>query len=158
VTHPHKMTDAAAVRGFVLAGDARLTLVSRKTGARFTYRVRAADGAGPASHFVSVLTGPENTTDYSYFGHFFKDGRVGTPDATPLAARFVHGRKSKIGDDAPSTKAWRWFCQQIDAGRIPAELECWHEGRCAVCSRVLTTPESLKRGIGPECAGKLGMP
>ena len=26
-----------------------------------------------------------------------------------------------------------------------------HEGRCCRCGRVLSTPESCDRGIGPEC-------
>lgn len=30
-------------------------------------------------------------------------------------------------------------------------------GRCAVCSRDLTDPESIERGIGPICAGRLGL-
>lgn len=82
MTHPAQMTDPAQIREFVLAGNARLTLVSRKTGARFTYRVRAAKGDGPASHFVSVLTGPENNTDYGYLGFFrCSDGRC----------EYVHG-------------------------------------------------------------------
>jgi hypothetical protein len=29
-------------------------------------------------------------------------------------------------------------------------------GRCGVCSRVLSDSESLARGIGPICAGKMG--
>jgi Family of unknown function (DUF6011) len=27
---------------------------------------------------------------------------------------------------------------------------------CRVCNRKLTHPESIKSGIGPECAGKVG--
>jgi hypothetical protein len=30
-------------------------------------------------------------------------------------------------------------------------LEVWHEGRCGRCGRALTVPESVERGIGPEC-------
>lgn len=29
-------------------------------------------------------------------------------------------------------------------------------GACAICGRKLTTPESIDRGIGPECWGKVG--
>ena len=51
----HQITDAAAVKQFVHAGDARFTLVSKATGTRFTYRV-ALDprlpvaAGGPLSH------------------------------------------------------------------------------------------------------------
>jgi len=144
MTHPAQLTDPAAIREFVLAGNARITLASRKTGARFTYRVRRPkDGDGPVSHFVDVLSGPENEADYAYLGHY-RDGR------------FSHGRKSKVGADAPSARAWRWFDTVVILHRrVPQELEVWHEGRCGRCGRVLTVPESIARGIGPECAGLL---
>jgi hypothetical protein len=29
-------------------------------------------------------------------------------------------------------------------------------GRCGICHRTLTDPESIARGIGPVCAGKIG--
>jgi hypothetical protein len=29
--------------------------------------------------------------------------------------------------------------------------------RCLRCNRTLTTPESLERGIGPECANIMGI-
>ena len=139
-----QMTDPAQIREFVLAGNARLTLVSKKTGARFTYRVRAADGDGPASHFVSVLVGPENSTDYAYLGCFKRGGEV-----------YEHGRKSKIGVDAPSSRAWRWFLlKAFFDGTVPPELEVWHLGACGKCGRALTVPESIARGLGPICAGR----
>jgi hypothetical protein len=41
-------------------------------------------------------------------------------------------------------------------GKTPAEvdLEVWHEGRCGACGRRLTVPESIERGLGPECYGR----
>lgn len=57
---------ATAAREFALGGNAVLTLQSEKTGARFTYKIRAAqDGA---VSFVSVLTGQDNEGDYTYLG------------------------------------------------------------------------------------------
>lgn len=140
-----QMHDPDQIREFVFAGNARLTLVSRKTGARFTYRVRAPKEPGAVSHFVSVLTGPGNEIDYAYLGHFFQ-----------TSGAYVHGRKSSITEDAPSAKAWAYFGRKVlDEGRLPEQIEVWHEGRCGRCGRVLTVPESIERGIGPECAGKL---
>ena len=149
--HPHQMTDPAQVREFVFAGNARLTLVSKKTGARFTYRVSAADGDGPASHFVSVLTGPDNEGDYTYLGLYrWQDVMRSGP------GHYEHGRKSAISPDAPSAKAWQWFDMlTIGRGLIPTDLEIYHENHCGRCGKLLTTPESVTRGFGPECAGRL---
>ena len=141
------MTDPAQIRAFALAGRAYLTLVSKKTGARFTYEIKEPpqlEGEPPSavSHLIGVLTDSNNEGRYSYFGHIYrKDGF------------YTYGKKAQIGEDAPSVKAFRWFYREVIEGqRWPAEqLEVWHEGRCGKCGRKLTVPESIARGIGPEC-------
>ena len=149
--HPHQMTDPEQIREFVFAGNARLTLVSKKTGARFTYRVskpKRENGASSVSHFVGVLSVPENGADYSYLG-LYRDGM------------FEFGRKSPIPIGAPSGRAYSYFAKVLRRAEHdpeytwPAELEVWHEGRCGRCGRTLTVPESIARGIGPECAGRM---
>jgi hypothetical protein len=145
-----QITDAKAIREFALAGNARLTLVSKTTGNRFTYRVRAAKDndrdSAPAVHFVFVLTGSDNESSYSYLA-MVREG-----------LDCFRTRKSAIGAEAPSAKAWFWFWEKVVVGGREPEalgLEVWHEGRCGRCGRALTVPESIARGIGPECAGKL---
>lgn len=124
---------------FILGGNAKITLVSTKSGCRFTYRIRAKEvEEDRVLHFVSVLTGPENTSDYSFLGTIF-DGE-----------KFVHGKKSKIAPDAPSAKAFSWLWQNL----ATQDAEVWHSGRCGRCNRELTTPESIERGLGPVCAGR----
>lgn len=130
---------AETVAAFALAGNARLTLQSEKTGDRFTFRVRKAKDAD--LHFVSLLTGADNENDFEYLG-------------TIRAGQFSHGRKARIGADAPSARAIAWAWPHIMAGNIPPALAIFHEGRCGRCNRALTVPESIESGIGPECAKK----
>lgn len=129
--------------GFLLAGRARFTLVSKATGTRFTYQVRRkADGG---VFFVSVLTGSDNESDYTYVG-FVKADRP---------SEFIHGgQKARVGRDAPSAKAFAWFWPRAAFGSLPATCEVHHQGRCGRCGRALTVPESITMGLGPECAGK----
>ncbi len=134
------LLSAANVRAFALAGSATLTLESVKTGARFTFKIEAADDGG--LHFVKVLTGADNENDFAYLG-------------TIRADRFAHGRKSKIGLDAPSARAFAWAWPHLAAGTIPDALNVWHEGRCGRCNRKLTVPESIASGFGPECSGRV---
>lgn len=126
---------------FILAGYAIFTLVSRKTGTRFTYRVSVAKDR-PDLFFVSVLTGPQNTTDYQYVGVITRDGG------------FRHTAKSKIGTDAPSVKAIQWTIEKLMDGVEPDQLEIYHLGKCGKCGRPLTVPESIITGLGPTCAGR----
>jgi len=136
------MTPSIPIRTFVLGGKALFTLKSLKTGKHFTYRVNQRSQEKPA--FVSVLTGSNNEEDYSFLGTIFRDGN------------YRHGTKSHIGSDAPSNLAFEWFWRHAD--RLPADqVEFCHCGKCAVCGRTLTTPDSLALGIGPECAKRAGV-
>lgn len=137
--HGHKIPDHTAALAFVMAGNAVFTVLNPATGNRFTYRVRAGKGEG-APHFVGVLTGPDNTADFSYLGCIFADGR------------FVVTSKSRISAGAPSAKAFAWTWGRLSAGRDLGPAEVWHEGRCGRCGRALTVPESIETGLGPVCA------
>jgi hypothetical protein len=52
------------------------------------------------------------------------------------------------------------FEECLAAIREDASAACsaygFHSGRCGICGRVLSDPESVKRGIGPDCAVKYG--
>lgn len=141
-----QLSDVASVRRFVLAGAATFTLVSRATGARFTYRVRSCEN-NDALWFVSVLTGQDNENSYSYLG-IIRDSTLGY--------RFQRTAKSRLSADSPSCKAADWFFRAVFAvvPILPASVEFWHEGRCCRCGRKLTVPESIAAGVGPECASK----
>lgn len=138
-----QITSATAALQFMLAGNAYFTLVSKVTGTRFTYRVgmpkKARDQAKPW-YYVSLLNGPDNTSNYTWMGTILSHGGY---------------RYARVGADAPSTKAFLWILEHLQAGRMPSNVEFWHEGRCGRCGRLLTVPESVARGIGPECAGRL---
>lgn len=139
IAQPHLLADAQTIKNFVMAGNATFTLKSKKTGDRFTYRVRKSkDGR---IWFVSLMTGSDNESSYSYMGYVKTDGTYSTTS------------KSKISPDAKSAKAFNWFYGNVvENESLPDTLEVWHEGRCGRCHRKLTVPESIERGIGPECA------
>lgn len=134
-----KFTTVADAIAFIQAGNAVVTLVSLKTGARYTYKIRESkDGR---VHFVSVMYGSDNETEYTYIG-ILRDGE------------FQWTKKSKISKDDVRWKAFDWAYANLVANRLPDVIEIWHEGRCGRCGRRLTVPESIERGIGPECSGK----
>lgn len=142
-----------AVKEYCLAGNARFTIQSAKTGKRFTYRIAKKRGAIKGDpYFVSVLTGSDNEGDYTFLGSLMVDSPTGEPLEVP---HYVWSKKSRIKRDMPSAKAFEWYWGKIESGVLPGDVETWHEGRCGCCGRTLTVPESIKRGIGPECEAKL---
>jgi hypothetical protein len=149
---PKQIAEVPAMLAYALAGDARFTLVSKKTGVRFTYRICLADDG--KVHFVKVLTGSDNETSYSYAA-MLKDGKL------------IQTKKSTVAATAPSYLGIDWFlrlAQRASAAALAKPLreqfaktvdnsvEFWHSGRCGRCGRTLTVPESVAHGIGPECA------
>jgi len=152
-----RLTDPDAVRRYVLGGKGLLTLVSTRTGARFTYKLgrpRDADERD-ARVYVRVLTGPENTADYEWLGTWRTHAT--TWRGRTYAAGYRHGRDTRIREDAPSARTAQWFLARVLAGgealaSCLRQCEVWHEGRCGACGRTLTVPESVEHGIGPICA------
>lgn len=137
----HKLTDPGMAFNFVHGGNARFTLVSPRTGVRFTYRVRQGldrqTNEKQDRYFVSLLTGHDNESDYSYIGMI--DG----------CKEFRRTSGSKVSENSPSYIAFSWFFKKLREGKLLVEF--WHEGRCARCGRTLTVPSSLETGFGPEC-------
>jgi len=140
-----RLHTAVASRDFMLGGNATVTLVSVKTSTRFTYKIRANDEGDV--FFVSLLSGPDNESDYRYLGRIAR-------------GVFWQGRKvpkpGDVGADAPSSLAFKWAWERLCKGVMLDSLEIWHEGRCGRCNRKLTVPASIASGFGPECAGKVG--
>lgn len=144
-THPQQLIDPVAIRAFALAGNARLTLVSRRTGKRYTYRIRQPRPSAP--HFVQLLTGSDNESGYTFLGSLFD---------TPLRTKeYSHGKRSPIRPMTESVRAFVWFWKALEDRQLSPLLEVWHEGRCGRCGRTLTVPSSIANGIGPECANKI---
>ena len=135
---------------FMLAGNATFTVVSKKTGTRFTFKVTKPEPTPQYPnpiHFVKVLTGNQNETDYTYLGQITSRGGMTT---------YQHGRKSPIGAAAPSALAFAWFAGQVLQGKDAPGVEVYHAGKCGRCGRKLTVPESITSGFGPECLSLVG--
>jgi len=136
---------------FLLGGRALLTVHNEKTGTHNTYRVTAPGKTAEAREkasvlFVSVLTGPENTTNYTYAGIILRDSGV-----------FRSTAKSKLAESTPSVAGFKWVLGRAknDTLRDFPHVSVLHHGRCGTCGRVLTVPESITSGLGPICAGRM---
>ena len=136
---PHKL-EGALLKEFILAGKARLTVHSNsQLDARTTYEVKKAKDGNV--YFVGFLCGPNNEEDYRYLGI------ISVP-----SLQFKLTAKSMAGRDSRAYKAFQYVWGCLMNNRPIEHVTVLHEGRCGKCGRVLTVPESIMRGIGPECA------
>lgn len=142
---------ADAVLDYLLGGKATVTLLNTETEGRHTYRISAPGETAEermASEiaFVSVLTGPENTRDYTYIGILVR-----------ATGEFKTTKGSKLPESDPRVAGFKWLCRQArlgTLGRFP-HVEVRHHNRCGACGRKLTVPESIDTGLGPICAATL---
>ncbi len=142
--HRHLLTDPEQIRTFVLAGNSTFTLKSLKTQEHYTYHVEAKDPADPNFWFVQYLAG---YNDHKY---------IGVLQSSLGGLAFRRTKSSRLENQATPMVAIMWFAHWVlNQGHAPDQLQVWHEGRCGRCNRMLTDPDSIARGIGPDCMEKM---
>ena len=138
-----QMSDVTAIRSFVLAGKSIWTLQSKSTGKHYTYRCRffAETENKPLEQkiwWIDILT---SGGKFDYLARL-KNGTVHIKNGTELTL---------------PVKAVDWFLRRVwyEKPEVLQEVNFFHANLCGRCGRLLTTPESVKMGIGPECLKKL---
>lgn len=95
---------------------------------------------------ASYLSGSDNETSFTGFAFVNADGSFK-----------IWKRLEKLAGTKIET-ALRVVLKLDDEGLMDArEAYALKSGRCSRCSRKLTVPSSLHRGLGPECASILGV-
>ncbi|MET7363251.1 DUF6011 domain-containing protein [Streptomyces sp. NPDC005562] len=106
-----------------------------------TVRIRRQEASTstfrPGELLVGYLMGSDNESDYTRFANIDDKGRCWIWKSYADNARLREAVASVLGDQKAAGEAWA------------RESEC-----CWRCGRVLTTPESLERLMGDECASK----
>lgn len=147
-------------RAFVLGGNAIFTVElpaewasANRARPHYTFKVRRREAPAGSrfgdTYFINLLTGPDNTGDYTY---------VGVLDVSTGA--IVPTRASRLDSGAVPVRLLARVLNRLWADDYEAitaaGFAVHHEGRCCRCGRRLTTPESVRTGIGPECARVAG--
>lgn len=110
--------------------------VQLTNGKHFTYRLETVKkGALEGKRIVSLLRGPDNVRDYKGFGFINDCDNIAVWKKCRTKAFDKHALLLQ-GDAESVVKQWL------------------QAGKCKRCGRKLTNPESIKAGIGPDCAGK----
>lgn len=148
--------------------------VTSPTGKRHTYDVRTVKGLGRR---VGLLTGPDNTGDYAYFGTVIARRHaahvahaivlfeaccpVGAVATTSRREWFEGAARSVPGRPAFGLlTSWQLHAATLadldspDGVLAARGFSVLVAGVCRRCNRKLTVPASIESGIGPECAGR----
>lgn len=117
-----------------------ITVTNTNRGTHRTFRIKTQKEDAkfaPGERILSLLTGPDNTSDYTQVGFIKNDGRV------------ILWRKYRTEGYEALARVLQYTGHYRNMG-----FDYKYEGRCRVCNRRLTTPESIDSGIGPKCAGR----
>lgn len=111
----------------------------RGTHRTFLIKTQKSDAKfAPGERILSPLVGPDNTSDYLQIAFVKDDGRIN------LWGKY-------------RTEQYQRLIRVLQNPEHFRSLGCryYYEGRCRRCNRLLTHPESIKSGIGPECAKRM---
>lgn len=146
-------------QNFILAGEAVFTIEipadrQKDFGGKthYTYQVQKveANGQWAEAYFAKLLTGPDNTSDFSYLGKLDTfTGQVRETAKSFLAADSVPFRLLN------RVLARVWANDNAAFEQFGFRLH--HEGACGRCGKRLTRPGPIERGIGDDCAAIMGI-
>jgi hypothetical protein len=126
----------SAIFGNTNNNGGEFTVVSKKTGKDFTFKVANKSWNGNVYTHVSVEV---NYLDWKYLGMFY-NGKI------------FH-KKQVI--NSPSAVAIAWLLAKVKESKfdlLNESVEVMHLGNCIRCGRPLTDVESIERGLGSKCA------
>lgn len=126
------MIDLKKYNGFV-------TVHNPETGNHRTFRISTCkSGNLEGKRVVGLLTGPDNTSDYTGFGFVNDDGSI----------TVWKKHRGSIYDRHADILSRSEYYETVK------RLEYQFSVKCRVCNRDLTDPESIELGIGPICRGE----
>ena len=128
-------------------GRVTVTFVSGKTGQHITIRARCRKpGSDPSQSWEICPLAEARVINFDV------PNSQGFPDKV---ARYSVGRGIVVERGADPARV---YCAQqllnfVTGKALPPSLTAMEESRCGRCGHELTDPESIARGIGPDCYG-----
>ena len=135
---------------YILAGKSEFILHSSKTGQDFGYRLTRKESKNNPDEFIYFL----NIKD----GHEWVYAGVLWYDSSSNIYKFGKGKSGNIDANDLNVKSLLFVMSKLQNGDTPLYCSVFHTGKCGLCGRKLTTPESILTGLGPSCAKRVGIP
>lgn len=131
---------------YVYGGRGRFTMTSKKSGVSYEYKLSTMSKGHPRydenTYYVSV----KHEHGFGFMGVFKSD-----------EDKYIHPRSSDYKYDSKPVAGFLWLIKILKSdSEFPSDMEFRHMGVCSICGRSLTTPESIKLGIGPVCYERYG--
>ena len=141
-----KPLTVAQFRNFIFAGRSIFTLENKETGNYITFKVKEVKKQGkviPGQFAIQCKALGDNNYGYEFLGFM----NTMKPELRPRH----QGIKEHVG-----FKTFWWILKNFERLEdFETKMLMHHEGACCKCGMPLTTPESIEKGIGPICEGRV---
>lgn len=141
--------DTKYVLNYMLAGKSDFTILSLKTGDKFKYEIlrkRSKYSGEKASKYVYLVsTSIKGTMQYA--GTIYLDKNINL-------FKFTKGNRGKLSVENINIKSLLYIMNKLNKNEEVDTAYIYHSGYCGRCGKKLTSSESLKIGLGPECSNK----
>lgn len=135
---------------YMLAGKSEFTLHSTKVNKDFYYKLTKKaklDNNEEYIYFLNIKQGSE----WVYAGVVWYDNKDNT-------FKFAKGAKGTLDNNNLNVKSLLFVLNKLYRKEEVQHCLVFHSGKCGVCGKKLTTPESILTGLGPQCAKRVGIP
>ncbi len=154
-----QLRDVKDIRDYMFGGKSEFTLHSLKTDNHFSYKIiNHSEKPDHCVRFVFFLGGSNNDTDWVYAGTLKRFRR--NPERLAHTGEKNNQLSFNLTMNSPKKEtpvmvAFRWMVFMLNHDKISDDLEFMHSGKCSACGHKLTTPESIRTGMGPVCRSRL---
>ncbi|WP_301003135.1 DUF6011 domain-containing protein [uncultured Duncaniella sp.] len=139
--HSAKFDNPQDLKNYCFGGRGVVTLENPKTKIHHTYHIkkpRNEDEFPDDVYFIYAVHMMGDTNKCFYIGMIER-------------GKFRLTRASRFDRHHAIVKGAHYLMQMMENPGAFIKMNVYHEGMCSVCGRPLTSPASLKRGVGPRC-------
>lgn len=152
-----KLENKDDIQMYVYGGKGRFILKSNKSNKSYEFKIKKpaktvfegykkVPNPRYSDNILFVFSRINDNVDFQYIGVYRIEENI-----------FNFSKKSKIDITHDTVKGFKWLIKQFENDKdFPSEMEFFHMGICGCCAKTLTTPQSIKMGIGPICFEKFG--
>ena len=134
---------------FLLAGNCEVTVVSHRTDRRITYKlIKKESNFTQDENIYFLYVNVDRTQNYA--GFIVSEEKTQGTDAK---FRFIRGARGNYDCESTEVIAMLYILNNLSAGIYDIGVDIYHCGKCGKCGKKLTSPESIKIGLGPKCSG-----
>ena len=144
-------TTTELLNTIILVLNGTWTIENIESGEYRTFEIKTKKFGDQKKRVISLMTGSDNESSFTGFGFVSECGRY-----INVWKRF----KRQDGGRMTKHETYAWILSDFftkEGARWGHKFNVVGSATCHMCSRKLTTPESVRNSIGPVCAKKAGL-